>query len=134
MPKLGPHGHGRLATFVRARIAELSPTKTQAQIAQEAGFVNPNMVTMLKLGTSKLPLDRVAALARALDVDPRHLWLLALEQQGNATTATEISEIFGSIVTTNELAWIEAVRDASGMTDPPLTKRALAAIRAIFGK
>ncbi len=134
MPKLGPHGHGRLATFVRARIAELSYIKTQSEIARQAGFVNANVVSMIKTGQSKLPLDRVAALARALDVDPRHLWLLALEQQGNATTATEISEIFGSIVTVNELAWVEAVREASEMTDPPLTKRALATIRAIFGK
>ncbi len=134
MPKLGPHGHGRLATFVRARIAELSSSKSQTDLARDAGFVNVNMLSMIKTGQSKLPLDRVAALARALDVDPRHLWLLAFEQQGNATTATEISEIFGSIVTVNGLAWVEAVREASEMTDPPLTKRALTAIRAIFGK
>ncbi len=88
MPKLGPHGHGRLAVFVRARIAELGPTKTQTDLARDAGFVNVNMLSMIKTGQSKLPLDRVAALARALDTDPRHLWLLALEQQGNATTAT----------------------------------------------
>lgn len=134
MTKLGPHGAGRLAVFLRHRITELAPVKNQTEIAREAGFVNPPMLSMIKTGQSKLPLDRVAALARALDVDPKHLWLLALEQQGNATTATEIAEIFGSIVTTNELAWIEAVREASDMTDPPLTKRARAAVFSIFGK
>lgn len=136
MPTLGPHGHGhgRLAVFLRSRATELGSSKTQAQIAQEAGFVNHSMITMTKLGSTKLALDRVAALARALDVDPKHLWLLALEQQSNATTAKEISEICGSIVTTHELAWVEPIREASAKSDPPLTKRGLAAIRALFGK
>ncbi len=58
--KLGPHGHGRLATFLRARVAELSPTKTQKEIASQAGYTNPNMITMLKLGDTKLPLGRVS--------------------------------------------------------------------------
>src|SRR5687768_10025692 len=129
MPKLGPHGQGRLATFLRTRIAEISPTKNQSEVAREAGFVNVNMLSMIKSGQSKLPLDRVAALARALDVDAKHLWLLALEQQGNATTAKEIAEIFGSVITNNELTWVEAIREASDMTDPPLAKRARAAIR-----
>ena len=134
MPKLGPHGHGRLAVYLRSRITELSATKSQVEIAREAGFLNPPMLSMIKTGQSKLPLDRVAALARALDVDPKHLWLLALEQQGNATTAKEIAEIIGSIITDNELAWVEAIREASDMTDPPLAKRARAAIFDIFGK
>lgn len=59
---------------------------------------------------------------------------LALEQQGNATTATEIAESFGSIVTANGLARVQAVREGSDMADPPLTKRARAAVPAIVGR
>jgi hypothetical protein len=130
--KLGPHGHGRLATFLRARLAELAPTKTQKEIAQQAGYTNANMITMLKQGDTKLALDRVAALARALEVDPRRLYLLALDQEGHATTAQEIEEIFNAIVTKNEAEWLEALREASDHTDPALTKRARAAIMSIF--
>lgn len=134
MPKLGPHGAGKFATFLRNRIAELAPTKNQTEIAREAGFTNPNMISMLKQGNTKLALDRVAALARALEVDPRRLYLLALDQEGHATTAREIEEIFNAIVTKNEAEWLEAIREASDHTDTALTKRARAAIYAIFGR
>lgn len=87
MTKLGPHGHSKLAVYLRARLAELAPIKNQTEIAREAGFTNPNMISMLKQGTTKLALDRVAALARALEVDPRRCYLLALDQNGHATTA-----------------------------------------------
>ena len=134
MTKLGPHGHGRFATFLRARLAELAPTKTQKEIAQAAGFTNPNIISMLKAGDTKLALNRVAALARALETDPRRLYLLALDQEGHATTAQEIEEIFNAIVTKNEAEWLEVIREASDHSDPALTKRARAAVYAIFGK
>ncbi|WP_210526684.1 helix-turn-helix domain-containing protein [Rubellimicrobium arenae] len=134
MTKLGPHGAGKFATFLRTRLVELAPTKTQADVAREAGFTNQNMVSMLKNGQTKLALDRVAALARALEVDPRRLYLLALDQEGHATTAREIEEIFNAIVTKNEAEWLEAIREASDHTDPALTKRARAAIYGIFGR
>lgn len=37
------------------------------------------MITMLKQGDTKLALDRVVALARALEVDPERLYLLAFD-------------------------------------------------------
>jgi len=50
-----------------------------------------------KSGTSKLPLDRVLGLAKALEVDAKYLFRLTLEQQGNETTALAIEQIFGTI-------------------------------------
>lgn len=129
-----PHADTRLAKFIEKRVLELRPRKTQAQIAEEAGFINPNMIAMLKNGSTKLPLDRVPSLAAALDCDPRLLFNLALDQIGGSTTARAIAEIFGTIVTRNEVAWIEAIREASGNTDPSLTTRSRSAIRGIFGK
>lgn len=129
-----PHANTDLAKFIEKRVLELRPHKSQATIASEAGFVNPNMLTMIKSGTSKLPLDRVPALARALECDPKRLFKMALEQAGAETTLTAIEEIFGTIVSRNEVAWLEEIRDASGGTDPSLTARSRTAIRAIFGK
>ncbi|MBI1216930.1 MAG: XRE family transcriptional regulator [Rhodobacteraceae bacterium] len=129
-----PHADTRLAAYLQKRVLELRPKKSQIEIANEAGFNNPNMVAMLKNGASKLPLDRVSSLARALDCDPRLLFKLALEQLGGDTTAHAIEEIFGVIVTRNEAAWIEELRDASGHSDPSLTVRGRVAIRGVFGK
>ena len=42
--------------------------KTQNAIARDAGFVNANMLSLLKSGANKVPLYRVPALARALEV------------------------------------------------------------------
>ena len=61
--KANPHEHTRLATFVERRILELSGRKSQGEIAVEAGFVNANMLSMIKSGKSKLALDRVPARA-----------------------------------------------------------------------
>lgn len=129
-----PHADTRLAKYIEKRVLELRPDKSQAQIAEEAGFINPNMIAMLKNGSTKLPLDRVSSLAAALECDPKMLFNLALDQMGGATTARAIEQIFGTIVTRNEVAWIEEIRDASGHTDPSLTGRSRSVIRGIFGK
>lgn len=129
-----PYEASRLAKFLEKRVLELRPHKTQAQIAEEAGFINPNMIAMLKSGSTKLPLDRVPSLAAALECDPRLLFNLALEPLGGDTTVRAIEDIFGVVVKKNEAAWIQELRDVSGNTDPSLTSRGRAAIRGIFGK
>ncbi len=128
-----PHETTRLVKYVERRVLELKPTKSQSQIASEAGFPNPNMVTMIKNGTSKLALDRVPSMARALECDPAYLMRLALEQAIGDTAAKAIVEIFGTPVTANELGWLQEIRASSGHSDPRITSRSKAAIRAIFG-
>jgi transcriptional regulator with XRE-family HTH domain len=129
-----PYVNSRLAKFVDRRVLELKPKKSQLQIANEAGFPNPNMVTMIKQGASKLALDRVPSMARALDCDPAYLMRLALEQAEGDTAAQALVEIFGSPVTVNEMGWLQEIRAASDHSDPRMTSRARAAIRTIFGK
>ena len=65
-----PYADTRLAKYIEKRVLELRPKKSQAAIAEAAGFVNPNMIAMLKSGASKLALDRVPSLAEALECDP----------------------------------------------------------------
>lgn len=133
MPK-HPHAESRMAKYIARRVLELKPKKSQHEIAAEAGFVNPNMISMLKSGASKVPLDRVPSLARALDADPRLLFRMALEQNGGETARVAFEEIFGTSVSRNEVAWLEEIRDASNNSDPTLTSRARTTIRSIFGK
>ena len=129
-----PYENTRLVAFIERRVLELKPKKSQADIAAEAGYVNANMVTMIKQGSSKVALDRVPALARALECDPAYLMGLALEQAIGRTAAEAVVEIFGVPVTLNERAWVEAIREASGHSDPRLTSRSQAAINAIVGR
>ena len=129
-----PHENTRLAKYIERRVLELKPKKSQLQIANEAGFANPNMVTMIKNGATKLALDRVPSMARALECDPAYLLRLTLEQQEGDTAAQAIVEIFGTPVTANELGWLQEIRDASDNGDPRMTGRSRAAIRAIFGR
>ena len=127
-----PHENSRLAKFLDTRLLELKHLKTQAQIAEEAGFANANMVTMVKQGATKLAIDRVPALAKALDCDPALLLRLALEQAEGSTAAAAIFDIIGEPITENERGWLAEIRDASGETDPRLTSRAKAAMRAVL--
>ncbi len=101
--------------------------------AGKRGFGNPNMIAMIKNGSTKLALDRVPSMARALECDSAYLLRLTLEQQEGDTAAQAIVEIFGTPVTANELGWLQEIRDASDNGDPRMTGRSRAAIRAIFG-
>ncbi|MGY6412509.1 MAG: XRE family transcriptional regulator [Alkalilacustris sp.] len=129
-----PYAVTRLAKVLELRILQLKPKKTQAEIAAEAGLRSVNFLTMLKNGTSKVPLDRVPALAKAMEADPKLLFRLTMEQEMGGTAAKAIEEIFGTIVSRNDVAWIEALREVSDNTDPTLTSRAKSTLRGIFGK
>lgn len=129
-----PYADSKLARYLDQRILELKPKRSQAEIAEIAGFANPNFVSMLKSGVSKLPVDRVPSLSKALDCDPAWLLRLALEQAEGDTAAGAIFEILGEPISQNERGWIAEIRDASGDTDPRLTQRTRSALRAIFGK
>ena len=129
-----PYEDTRLAKFISQRIMELRPQKSQNEIAIEAGFVSRNMLSMLKSGASKLPLDRVPSLAKALDCDPAYLLRLTLEQIEGDTAPEALMDIMGTAVTENEKAWLHEIRAASDNTDPRMTARSRASIRAIFGR
>ncbi|WP_442579108.1 XRE family transcriptional regulator [Mesorhizobium sp. ASY16-5R] len=128
-----PFSNTNLTRFLEKRILELKPKKSQRQIAGEAAFLSANLLSMIKTGTTRLPLDRVPALARSLECDPARLFILALEQQDNALAAV-VREIFRIPVSANEAVWIEELRDASNNSDPTLTTKARRAIRTLFGK
>jgi len=129
-----PYAHTRLAKFLEKRVLELKHRKTQSVIAKEAGFAQPNMLANIKSGANKLPLDRVPGLAKALETDPTLLFIMAVEQLGGDTTDLAIRKIFGTLVTENEVDWLEEIRSASNNADPSVTAKARSAIRGIFGK
>lgn len=126
-----PYASTRLAQLIDQRIGELHH-KTQADIAQEAGFRNANFLSMLKTGSSKLALDRVPSLAKALDVDPAFLMRLAIEQSFGPEMLRLISMLLGADVTDNERAWLSIIRDASSGRDPAPSGLAEAVMREVI--
>jgi transcriptional regulator with XRE-family HTH domain len=94
--------------------------KTQAQIALETGYDRPNLISMIKHGHTKLPVQKVGALARALGVDPAFLLRLVMMEYAPATW-NAINEIQGAIpVTQNERIILNEIRRLSQNADPKL--------------
>lgn len=129
-----PHADTRLVHFIQKRIDDLKGVKNQADIAAQAGFANANFLSMLKAGSSKLPIDRVSDLARALDADPAYLLRLTLEQQLGPVAARAVNELLGTPLSKNEREWIDELRDASDDLDPRVTRKTRDTLRAIFGR
>ncbi len=80
MPSTSSSKTSRVAQFISRRIDELRPRRSQLEIATAAGFRSANMLSMIRGGQSKMPLDRVIPLAKALECDTAELARLALEQ------------------------------------------------------
>ena len=127
-----PHGHApksAAAQFIAGRIIHLQGRRSQQEIASAAGFKSVNMLSMIKDGKAKLPLERVIALAKALECDPRHLMRLALEQNLTQPVLDEIFASSGGLSTSNEQAILQEISQLAGNSDPVLTpelKKALA--------
>ncbi len=101
--------------------------KTQREVAREIGFERPNIVSMIKTGETKLPLDRVPAIAHALEVDPAYLMRLALCEY-----EPELFEIIvhhvGKPLTRNEQAVVECYRRVAPLDDVEIVGDAVARI------
>jgi transcriptional regulator with XRE-family HTH domain len=69
-----------LAALITQRVHELRHRVSQKEIARAAGFQSVNFLSMLKNGAAKLPLDRVASLAKALEIEEKTLMTLAIRQ------------------------------------------------------
>lgn len=106
----------QVAQFVSEKIQTAG--KSQKDIAEQAGFDNPNMITMIKQGKTKLPLAKVGPLAAALGTDPVHLLRLCLSTYQPETWAA-IAPLLVSALTSDELCLLNAVRAETG--DPLLS-------------
>jgi hypothetical protein len=94
--------------------------KTQFQIADELGYPNANLITIFKKGTTRVPLDKVAPMARALDLDPGNFmreWLAVYMPVALAA----LEELVGTPLSRPERAWVDGLRKTFS-TVPPFDK------------
>jgi len=124
-----PHANSALARFLERRIDELRGLRSQREIAAAAGFKRPNVLSMLKTGETLVPVDRISALARALDVDPVHLLRLRF-QDPSSELGPVIAEITGRhMASANErLILLDKWRAATRNADPAPNARIDAAV------
>jgi transcriptional regulator with XRE-family HTH domain len=87
---------------------EASPL-TQREIAMRAGFPNPNVLSMMKQGQSKVPLERIPVLAKALGVDQYTLLFVAMEEYHPEVWAI-LEAVFGLPLSEDELKILEVFR------------------------
>lgn len=127
-----PFASSAIAKFLDKQIDSLKGVKTQRQIAAEIGYDKPNMISMFKRGETKVPLDKIPQLAKALGVDAGHLFRLALEQYWPEHGKT-ILGIFGCIATENEEAiLLKKWREASRNMDPAPSRRIEAVVDSMI--
>ncbi len=87
--------------------------KKQLEIAEEAGFDNPNVITMIKQGRTKLPLGKVGLVAKALEIDPMYLLKLCIEEY-QPETWEAIRPFMDEVVTKDEMHIVKVIRNAIG--------------------
>ena len=99
-----------VALYIAASIARSG--KSHFQIAREAGFPKPNVLSMIKTGRTLVPMARIPALAKAMMIDPKILLDGCL-----AAYHPEIHRIISSLapsclISRGELSVIRALRHA----------------------
>ncbi len=92
---------------------------TQREIAGRTGFEKPNIISMMKTGETKVPIDRIPALAVACKADPREFLRIAMREYHPemwevlyvifdpqfTRQEIELLDMFRSAVTVSEIEW-----------------------------
>lgn len=119
----------KVAEFIASR--QLLMGMTNKDVAEEVGYANPNVISMIKKGQTKLPVEKVAKMAEALGADPAKLLRMALKEYMPETLKV-MEACMGNIVTQNEMAMIEIWRDATNGEDPEIPAEAVYGLRQGF--
>jgi transcriptional regulator with XRE-family HTH domain len=126
-----PFADARSAKFVSKRIDIQSDKLSQREIAFAAGWPSPTILSMIKRGEVKLPLDKTPALARALDVDP--IYLLEMVLQDHHPELFEVLRGTLKLLPTKaEAEIIEFLRHRTEGNVPPLSDELKEKLRGVF--
>lgn len=123
---------GKPSRFVR-HIDKLinASGKTQRQIAVDMGYDKPNLITMFKQGTTRVPADKVPYLADSLEVDRLDLIRMWFEEYDPSTWEV-ITKNMGMALSANERSWVANMRKFFTHGIPPwdeMVEQALKPVR-----
>ncbi len=102
-----PYEDTQIVKLIRDRINEMSGVKTQREIAAEIGYDKPQVLSMYKRGEAKVPLERLPAIARALNIDLALLFRSGLEQWWAGEQEALNQMFFERVVTKKEREQLE---------------------------
>ena len=86
---------------------------TQREISERAGFAKPNILSMMKRGETKVPIERIPALAEACGANARDFLRVAM-QEYHPDVWRVLGEVFDPQLTRRELDIIKMLN----MADP----------------
>jgi DNA-binding CsgD family transcriptional regulator len=98
-----------VAEYIESQIA--MSDVSQKDIAAALNYDKPNVITMIKQGKTKLPINKVGPLAKALNVDPVHLLRLAMAEYMPDTWEAIQNLVGKSLVTEGEMQVVQLVRE-----------------------
>jgi transcriptional regulator with XRE-family HTH domain len=93
---------------------------TQREIAQEAGYKRPNLITMFKTGETKIPIDKTPILAKILGLDPKYFLRVALREYHPEVLRAIEGTWPAGLLSDNECELILALRQMTNDGDPEL--------------
>jgi len=100
-----------VARFIASRIED--SRLSQKDIATLCGFENPNIITMIKHGNTKVPLDKIGLVANALEIDAIQLFKMCMEEY-QPSTWNVIAPLMESALTRDESRLLMALRESAG--------------------
>ena len=95
-----------VATIVSNHIDKLASHRNQRELSKAMGFKNPNMLSMIRCGTAKIPFNKIPIIAKVLGIDAALLLRTHLREQWPEFESA-VFDIFGGVLTMNEKAWLQ---------------------------
>lgn len=89
--------------------------KTQRAIARDAGFTSANILSMMKSGESKVPINRIPKLSAALDICPEEFIETALREYHPELHAV-LSDYYGIGLSQTERLMLDVLDEANRIT------------------
>jgi transcriptional regulator with XRE-family HTH domain len=104
---------------------------TQREVAERAGFQRPNILSMMKNGETKVPLNRIPELARACEVKPSTFIRVAMKEYHPEVWAI-LEDIFDGCLTPAEEEMMMLFRIANVEGDVQMTETLSSALLAVL--
>lgn len=111
-------GRSDLAVLIGTRLEDISSRKSQREVALEVGFPSTNIISILKRGATKLSLDRVEKMAKALDLDLATVMIPALRQYYDDDVIEALRNTFQSDQTKTEREILALARKNMDTSQP----------------
>jgi len=113
MSKTSPRKTISVAKYLEHQLSVCG--RSQLDISRDLGYSNPNIITMIKNGSTKVPLKKVALLAKSINVDPAYLLRLVMTEYSPETWEA-IESILGDqeLLSTQDYSMIRFLRESAG--------------------